>query len=255
MTFALLSRLAQVYRTIGEARGLTVTVGPARAFANWAKRFGVRCVIDAGANRGRFVREIRKFGYAGRICCFEPDPSARGALQSALRTDPLVLVREEALGAEEATRTLQAAGDSVFSSLLPVTEQTAARAPAALPIDRWSVQVRRLDALWRELGLGDVPVAVKIDTQGSDLYVIEGMGGVIEQVAVVLCELSMRPLYEGQPSGRQVIDALEGRGFDLVSLWPVYVDPQSHALVDMDGLFINARMLDLDRASERGPAP
>ncbi len=253
MTFALLSRLAQAYRALGEWRGLTVSVGPSRTFCNWAREFGVRSVIDAGANRGRFVRDLRKFGFAGRVCCFEPDPKARAALHSALQSDALVQVRDEALGADEAIRTLQSAGDSVFSSLLTVTGQAASRAPAAVPVERQSVQVRRLDALWSQLALGEAPVAVKIDTQGYDLYVIEGMSGVLDQVAVILCELSMRPLYEGQPSGRQIIDALEGRGFDLVSLWPVYADPLSHALIDLDGLFINGRLL--QRARERSGVP
>jgi FkbM family methyltransferase len=214
---------------------------------------GVGCVVDVGANRGDFVRAIRKFGFAGRVVCFEPDPNVRRQLDSAMRADPDALVRDEALGAEEAEASLYLAEDPVFSSLLQVTRQAVSHAPAAAPIGRQAVHVKRLDSIWNELGAGDRHVGVKIDTQGSDLRVIEGMDKVLDRVDVLLCELSMRSLYDEQPSGREIIDRLQARGFDLVSLWPVYADPRSHALVDVDGLFVNRSAIDRERTEGGAP--
>ena len=79
-----------------------------------------------------------------------------------------------------------------------------------------SVPVDRLDSF----ALADGPLLLKTDTQGYDLQVLEGASGVIEQVVVLIIELSAKPIYEGMPSMMEMMGLIQQWGFETVGLFP-----------------------------------
>jgi hypothetical protein len=89
------------------------------------------------------------------------------------------------------------------------------------------VDVRRVDAdtLDSQLqanGIDDVDF-VKADTQGSELFVLEGAAGALAAHAVgVEVEVEFTPLYKGQPLFADVDVFMRGLGYHLFDLRPCY---------------------------------
>ena len=77
---------------------------------------------------------------------------------------------------------------------------------------------------------------LKADVQGFELEVLRGSERTLEQVELVEVELSLVPLYAGAPLLPEVYEHLRERGFALVGLEPVLLDPAG-AVLQLDGLF------------------
>jgi FkbM family methyltransferase len=151
----------------------------------------------------------------GRVLAFEPNPSARAQLAENLTLNGCrnVLVVPKAVGAAPGRALLHvpATPDPSFSSL------DAGRFAEGEPID---VEVTTVDAEVRAAGVR--PAVVKVDVEGGELDVVEGMRGTIaEHRPVLLVEVSEASAPElaralGGYSGFRVGRALEplesGRG-------------------------------------------
>jgi hypothetical protein len=78
---------------------------------------------------------------------------------------------------------------------------------------------------------------VKIDTQGSELQVLAGAGDQLDRVLGLQLELSLVPLYEGQPLIEDVVADVRARGLVPVGIEPDYFDAGTGNLLQADGLF------------------
>lgn len=79
-----------------------------------------------------------------------------------------------------------------------------------------------LDAQLSGAGVRDVDF-VKIDTQGSELYVLEGATDTLRRSVIGLeVEVEFASIYEGQPLFADVDAFARAQGFDLVDLRPFY---------------------------------
>jgi hypothetical protein len=75
----------------------------------------------------------------------------------------------------------------------------------------------------------------KIDVQGSELNVIQGMGQEIRQIDYIYAELSFVELYEGQALAGETIGYLDGQGYSLVGLYNTRGDGMQ--AIQADALF------------------
>ena len=157
----------------------------------------ISLVLDVGANRGQYARRIRQNGFDGRIVSFEPMalPFADLAQQSA--TDPRWESHQIALAETEGTAEINVAEDSVSSSLLPIEQRHLEVTPEAAYVAVESVQTRRLDELWPQLGSEHDRVWLKIDVQGYELAVIRRAVGMLRNLELIELELSLVPFYSG----------------------------------------------------------
>jgi hypothetical protein len=80
-------------------------------------------------------------------------------------------------------------------------------------------------------------VLLKIDTQGYELEVLRGAPAMLARASAVQIEMSLAPLYEGQLLMRDLWQVLEDAGFELWTLVPVFVDPGSGRLLQVDAAF------------------
>ncbi len=212
----------------------------ARSFLAECAGSGVEVVLDVGANAGQFAQGLRRSGYQGRIVSFEPLSEAHAALSRAAADDPLWDVATRcAVGAAEGQAEINVSANSYSSSLLPMLAAHQDAAPHSAYRDKESCTVVTLDSFIAR-GFADpmTTFGLKIDTQGFEAAVLGGAGGVLSQVRVVLCEMSLVPLYDGAPSMTELSRLLAAKGYRCVALGPAFEDPRTGELLQVDGVFV-----------------
>jgi FkbM family methyltransferase len=194
-------------------------------------------MLDVGANAGQYAASVRAAGYAGRIVSFEPQAAPFALLRGRAAADPSWDCHRLALGTTEGVAELNVARDSRASSLLEWEAERVRRNPQSVYVGAERVAVRRLDALWAEVGEGASGVYLKIDTEGYELEVLEGAEASLPDVDLVEVEIGLTPLWRGAPTLRTLLDFLEQRGFVLVSVERVTEDEPSGRMLQVDAIF------------------
>lgn len=198
---------------------------------------GVNMVLDVGAGVGQFAGWLRGEGYGGRIISFEPVEEAFRELQRRAASDPAWTCTNVALAERDADAVINVAGNLWSSSLLPMTREHEAAAPASAYVGQERVRLARLDSL-DVVRRGDRGY-LKIDVQGAERAVLDGAAGVFDWIAAAELELSLAELYEGQELLPALRERMRGEGFVLVWLGEsVFRDPASDEILAVDGIFV-----------------
>lgn len=181
----------------GPGRGMRINLhGSAVAFATGAAERPLQAALerelragatffDIGANVG-FMTLIaaRLVGPGGRVLAFEPVPANAAAITENLALNGIdwVEVHETAVARHGGRSTLIVSAVSAFSRLASVNVPTGAR-------DTIEVAVTSVDEFMAD-GTAPVPDVIKIDVEGAELEVIEGMRETIAaHRPVILCEV------------------------------------------------------------------
>jgi FkbM family methyltransferase len=199
------------------------------------KLLSIDCVLDVGANHGRFGDQLRDIGYKGWIVSFEPvyGPFKELSIRAAAR--PPWRVFQYALGSENGQAEIILNENDELTSFLPPIDSTKT-IPRNRVIGKQSVEVRRLDTIFDECmaGIDARNIYLKIDTQGYDMEVLRGAEGVLPQIKGAQTEVSFIPIYDGMPHYIESIREFEARGFRVVDIMPVSRDDGELLMVEMD---------------------
>jgi FkbM family methyltransferase len=188
-------------------------------------------VLDIGANRGQFSLFANTALGTREIDAFEPLPECADVIRSIL---PFVSVHEVALTDTEGVRNFHVSRANDSSSLREITPTQTKHFPGTEEVEIRSVPATRFDT-WCSGRTIRRPSLAKIDVQGSELNVIQGMGQEIRQIDYIYAELSFVELYEGQALAGETIGYLDGQGYSLVGLYNTRGDGMQ--AIQADALF------------------
>lgn len=194
-------------------------------------------VLDVGANSGQYARQLRKEGYQGRIVSFEPLSAAYRALSEAATGDTAWETHHCALGRTPGTAQINVAGNSWSSSLLPMLPSHSDAAPESVYVGQETIEVRRLDDVVPGLCPPESAIFMKVDTQGFTMEVLQGAQSSLARIVALQVELSLVPLYGGEPLIGEVLTFLYGQGYVLVQLEPEFTNEEGVQL-QVNGLLV-----------------
>jgi FkbM family methyltransferase len=186
-------------------------------------------VLDIGANEGQFGRELRKSGYNKKIISIEPVKQAYTILKESTESDMLWNHYNIALGEKNGTLRLNVHKDTRLSSFLEHHE---------LSSSHTQVEVKTLSSFLEEIGCDAKKIFIKIDTQGYELPILEGISEYWDKIHGALVELSIAPMYKNQIPLEEMIAYLKKYGFQLWGLRRGCYDKNLMQELEVDGLFL-----------------
>ncbi|SHI49196.1 FkbM family methyltransferase [Pollutimonas bauzanensis] len=176
-------------------------------------------VIDVGCRWGfaeRFMQDADKF----RVYGFDPDREECERLTKIYGHKAPITLVPLGLAGTSGLRTLYITSEPACSSLLPPDPELTASYPSlycARQEREIQVETTTLD-LWVEGTDISAVDYIKVDTQGTELEILQGGSNTLEKVRSLEVEVEFNPIYQGQPLFSDVDLFLRKKGFVLWKL-------------------------------------
>lgn len=173
---------------------------------------------DVGANVGLFTSLLSHLvGEGGRVVAFEPEENNASCLEASVRHSPLpnVTLERRAVGRSTGSENFDHRGGAFSGRLVgpggyAVTQNVTA--VAVISLDDYVA------------GGASPPDLVKIDVEGNELLVLQGMTRLLrEHRPMILCEVHA---HLGE-SPQAVVDLLHQHGYELIAPETVLLDEPS----------------------------
>lgn len=205
---------------------------------NLLDRHGIDCLFDVGANTGQYARAVRSNGYARRIVSFEPLSDVQDMLRARAASDPLWTVAPRAaVGAQPGTIEINVSGESDMSSILPLDEIAKERLASTRTQRRETVPVTTVAVALDDHAGSAKSVFLKSDTQGYEAQVLDGIADRWGRITGLQLELSLQPIYEGQPDHLALLERLAEQGFRPHLIVPGYWSRHYGRMLEYDAVF------------------
>lgn len=231
------NRLMVLARNLGRAVGLNRWIAVWLNGRGYETRYDNRfsatlqpgdCAWDVGANVGYYTRLFSaRVGNGGQVCAFEPSPANFARLSQACGGLGNVWMRQVGLGRENGVLSFQQGTDE-----LGATSRVLDAAVASPATDQTMVDIRAGLGLI-EAGEATAPNAIKIDVEGYELEVLQGLGAYLgtPSLRAIGVEVHFGILKERGLSDapQQIERLLERSGFRVQ--WP----DSSHLLATRPG--------------------
>jgi len=228
------------FRKLTRALGFDVAPFPGAA-SHWPQlvdllaRHRISLVFDVGANTGQYALALRANGYRGRIVSYEPASASHAVLAATAARDPLWQVApRSAVGDRVGEAQLNLSPESDMNSLLPLTADAADKLASVRPTGREATALTTLATEIPRHARADDVVFVKSDTQGYEEAVLAGLGDAHDRIAGLQLELSLVPLYQGQPDYLSVLQQVRDLGFAPHLVIPGYVSRHHGQMIEFD---------------------
>jgi len=205
----------------------------------WLQKFGIKTIIDIGANEGQFIDKISKILPDVNIYSFEPLKDSFIKLEKKISDKKNITAFNFALGDEEKENIINRNEYSPSSSLLELTQLHRNAFPITEKVREEKIFVKILDRAAKDLELKK-KVMMKIDVQGYELNVLRGAENTIKDVDIILIETSFYELYKNQPLFKEIYNFLSDRGFNYYGSLEQLYDERDGKILQADSVFIRS---------------
>ena len=184
--------------------------------------YKIDTIFDVGANEGQFGEFVRGLGFSGKIYSFEPVDSAFQKLQSISAADHDWIIFNFALGSGAAESYINVSEFTSFSSILTPSDYALEHWANSRVDHQQKILIKTLDQCVLDRLIPESGrTLLKMDTQGYDLEVFRGGQKVLDQVSVILSELSLIAVYNDMPSYKDSLATYEAAGFSVSGFYPI----------------------------------
>lgn len=198
----------------------------------------IECVLDIGANTGQYARALRTNGYDRQIVSFEPLSVVRTELERNAAGDThWKIAPQTAVGAAPGTRDINVSAESDMSSLLPLDKTAQQRLASSRTESQERVPVTTVAEILEAYTSQSERVFLKSDTQGFEDQVLDGIGKRWDRITGLQLELSLQPIYDGQPDHLLLLNRLAERGFRPHLVVPGYWSRHYGRMLEYDAVF------------------
>lgn len=217
-------------------------------------------IFDVGANLGATLGEFKGWWPDGVVHCFEPQQECWASLdqQAALHSRESVVINHCAVGNVERAdavfyshdlssgisgfnRINMQSLDSIQLRRLQEYGESALREYEASLNHERRVEVVRLDAYMKTASVDRINL-LKIDTQGHEPEVLEGLGERLADVDVVITELMFYDYYERRLSFSDIEKFLLPAGLRLYDINHISKNPMNGRTDWVDVIYVNDRV-------------
>jgi FkbM family methyltransferase len=232
-----------VLKVVGLELRYTAGSDPVEDLRRLFRSRDVRTIVDGGAYRGTFSRQIARVFPRARIFAFEPTPASHDLLTRNVAGLPQVDCLQLALGEQEGTAVFYANRSPLTNSLRQSSNLghryfrnlVAGEAPL-------TVEVTTLSDFAHEYAIDRFDL-VKLDLQGNELDALRGMDHLAPLIQGALIEVQFVPLYAAAPTFSDVETWMRQKGLVLYQLYELVRDPGNGRLLYGDALFIRPEVL------------
>ena len=199
----------------------------------------IDCVLDVGANIGQYANNLRRIGYKKKIISFEPLSSAYKILRNKSVKDELWTSYNYGIGEENKEVNINISKNSYSSSILNILPLHTESEPQSEYFSKETISIKKLENL-NEIDIEKFnKVFIKIDTQGYEEQVLQGIGKLINKIEGIQIELSLYPLYKNQTLFLELYKKIKELGFDVWDFQRGFGDVNSGKIYQLDGIFFN----------------
>lgn len=198
----------------------------------------IDCALDIGANTGQYARAIRSNGYTGAIISFEPLSGVRAELERHAAGDRnWQIAAQTAVGSAAGQAEINISGESDMSSILPLDATAHEKLKSSRAAATETVPITTLENILESHAQDAAAIFVKSDTQGYEDQVLEGIGNAWDRICGLQLELSLQPIYEGQPDHLPLLNQLAEKGFRPHLMIPGYWSRHYGRMLEYDAVF------------------
>lgn len=214
----------------------------ARTLREESRKGVIRTIFDIGANKGQWAKFARKTMPGARLVCFEANPAHAKDLR-ALGVEYFIgaLTREGVKDVEFFT-TDDAVGSTGGSTYKEKT-------PLYRDVKGIHLQACSLADLVATNALPQ-PDLIKIDTQGSELDVIDGGRDVFQNAKYILIEMPVIEYNAGAPSFDCYLSTMRDLGFVPVGISEIH--NYNEIVLQIDFLFASRRLINANVLTDLG---
>lgn len=221
-------RFKKKFRTIPSARSIRELANFVRSFSDsphkslnrYLEELKIQNVIDVGSNVGQFGLDLRRHGFKGLIVSYEPVEETCRLLTRTVKEKQPWKIFQMGLGSIESQGEINvSANDGLSSSILKMGSLHLENFPESATVRIEQISISTIDNELVKLALKPEEILLKLDVQGFETEVLKGAPKSLSKIPLCYLEVSLLPLYEGEPSLLPILNQLNEFGHVVIDIF------------------------------------